>query len=437
MSSATMRSRLDAPRIAAIVAAAGIVLLALAALADRAGVFQGYLFVWWFLLGIPLGSLAILMVHNLTGGGWGEAIRPALDAAARLLPLSLVLAVPLLLGLHDLYAWSRPGAADDPLLRDKAWYLNVEFFVVRNVVYFVLWLALAHWLRKWAFARHPDATVAQKERLRAISAVGLLVYGLTVTFAAIDWIMSLMPQWYSTTFGLLAGIGQTLCAFSFAIVCTARSLRTEERPGIVGDATESGSDDATEPGSDDDTEPGSADDTEPGSADDTESGSDDATERRSDDVTSRFHDLGNLLLTFVMTWAYLAFTQYLIIWAEDLPNEIAWYLPRVETTWRVVAVCLVAFHFALPLLVLLSRRAKRAPRVLGTLAGLLLLAHLVDTWWLVVPTFRTGGVTLAWTDPVAVVALGGLWLAAFLRNATASRNARAREPAAELLPDHG
>ena len=288
-----------ASRVAAIVGASGVLLLlALAAVVNRAGVFQAYLFVWWFLLGIPLGSLAILMVHNLSGGGWGEAIRPALDAAARLLPLSLVLAAPLLSGLHDLYAWSRPGATGDALIRDKAWYLNVGFFVVRNGVSFAVWLALAHWLRRWAFARHPDATVAQKERLRAISAIGLLVYGVTVTFAAIDWIMSLMPQWYSTTFGLLAGIGQTLSAFSFAIVCTAWNGRIDERAGRIGETAE----------------------------------------RANDDITLRFHDLGNLLLMFVMTWAYLAFTQYLIIWAEDLPNEIAWYLPRVETSWRVVAL---------------------------------------------------------------------------------------------------
>jgi len=397
MSNRQMRSPRDASRIAAVVGAAGALLWVFATRADRAGAFQSYLFVWWFLLGISLGSLAILMVHNLTGGGWGESIRPTLDAAARLLPWSLVLALPLLLGLHDLYAWSRPGAADDPLLRTKAWYLNVGFFVVRNAVYFAAWLALAHWLRRCSFARGPDASVEEKDRLRAVSAIGLLVYGVTVTFAAIDWIMSLMPQWYSTTFGLLAGIGQALSAFSFAIVCTAWSDR------VAADAKRTAGATGPKPG----------------------------------ELASRFHDLGNLLLMFVMTWAYLAFTQYLIIWAEDLPNEIAWYLPRVETSWRVVALGLVVFHFALPLLVLLSRRAKQAPRVLGMLAVLLLLAHLMDAWWLVVPAFRTDGVTLAATDPLAVAGLGGLWLAAFLRSAIAARDSRPGAAPGEPLPDHG
>jgi len=142
-----------------------------------------------------------------------------------------------------------------------------------------------------------------------------------------------------------------------------------------------------------------------------------------DDVRDRFQDLGNLLLMFVMTWAYLAFTQYLIIWAEDLPNEIAWYLPRVNTSWHDVALFLVAFHFALPLLVLLSRRAKRAPRALGALAALLLFAHLVDTYWLVVPAFRLDGIAVAWSDVPAIAALGGIWLAVFLHMArrTAAR----------------
>lgn len=363
-----------------IVGTAGALLFAVTAFADRASAFQSYLFVWWFLLGIPLGSIAMLMVHNLTGGGWGELIRPALEGAARLLPLTLVLAVPLLFGMHDLYVWSRPEALDaDPLLRSKTWYLAVDFFLLRNAVYFAVWLMLGHLLRKWAFARGPGASVARAERLRPISAIGLLLYGATVTFAAVDWIMSLMPQWYSTTFGFLAGIGQTMCALSFAVAWSAWRMRDAVPPQHDLPSTR------------------------------------DVAKREIADVPGLFQDLGNLLLMFVMTWAYLAFTQYLIIWAEDLPNEIAWYLPRVNTTWHDVALFLVAFHFALPFLVLLSRRAKRAPRTLGMLAASLLLVHLVDTFWLVVPTFRPTGLAIAWSDVTAIAALGGVWLAVFLR----------------------
>jgi hypothetical protein len=367
-------------RAAWIAGVAGAVLFAVAAYTNRATAFQSYLFVWWFLLGIPLGSMAVLMAHNMTGGGWGELIRPALEAALRLVPLSLVLVVPLLFGMHDLYAWSRADAlAADPLLRAKTWYLSVDFFLVRNAVYFAVWLILARLLRKWSFAREPGATLAQAGRLRAISAIGLLVYGATITLAAVDWIMSLMPHWYSTTFGFLTGIGQSMCAFSLAIASAAWSKRdavaSERNLPSTGEV-------------------------------DT---------RQIGDLPGLFQDLGNLLLMFVMTWAYLAFTQYLIIWAEDLPNEIAWYLPRVLTTWRDVALFLVAFHFALPFLVLLSRRAKRAPRSLGLLAALLLVAHLIDAYWLVVPPFRPDGITIAWSDVPAIAALGGIWLAVFLR----------------------
>jgi uncharacterized membrane protein YidH (DUF202 family) len=356
-----------AQRAAWIVGAIAAVLLAVDAFFDRRGVFFSYLFVWWFLLGIPLGSMAILMVHNMSGGAWGERIRPALEAAMRTLPAVLVLSIPLWFGLNELYPWARPAdVGASPLLQAKAWYLDRGFFFVRGAVYFVVWLALAHLLRKWSFARAAGGDTAEARRLRAISALGLLVYGFTVTFAAVDWIMSLFPQWYSTTFGLLSGIGQALSAFAVAIVCAARSQRNaDERTAGV------------------------------------------------------FQDLGNLLLMFVMTWAYLAFTQYLIIWAEDLPNEIAWYLPRVQTSWRWVAIVLVVFHFALPFLVLLSRRAKRAPQTLGMLAAMLVLAHLVDAFWLVLPAFRPAGFAVGWSDLLAVLALGGIWVALFIRTSTA------------------
>ena len=386
--------------VAWIVGAAGAIGFAAAAYADRATAFQSYLFVWWFLLGIPLGSIAMLAVHDMTGGGWGEVVRGPLDAAARLLPLSLLLVVPLLFGLRDLYAWARPDAvAADPLLQAKRWYLSVDFFLLRNAIYFVIWLALGHLLRKWAFARHAGATLRDQERLRAIAAIGLLLYAGTVTFAGVDWIMSLSPRWFSTTFGFLVGIGQTMCAFSFAIVCAAWRLR--DAVGSQANLASTGPESSRLPG----------------------------------DVPGLFQDLGNLLLMFVMTWAYLAFTQYLITWAEDLPNEIAWYLPRVTTSWHDVALLLVAIHFALPFLVLLSRRAKRVPRALGALAALLLFAHVVDSYWLVVPAHRPNGISVTWSDVAAIAALGGLWLAVFVRTARGAPDVEA--PVSSEATHHG
>jgi hypothetical protein len=365
--------------IAWVVALVGAVLFAISAWFDRATAFQSYLFVWWFLLGISAGSIPMLAVHNMTGGGWGEVIRPYLETSARLLPLVLVLVVPLLFVMPDLYAWMRPDvlAADD-LVRGKRWYLSFGFFLIRNAAYFVVWLGFGHLLRKWTSARAPDAPLRDRERLRAISAFALLFYAGTITFAGVDWIMSLSPHWFSTTFGLLVGIGQTMAAFAFAIVCAAWQFR--DTVGAEANLPSTGPID----------------------------------KRFATDIPGLFQDLGNLVLMFVMTWAYLAFTQYLITWAEDLPSEISWYIPRLNTSWHDLALFLVAVHFGLPFLVLLSRRAKRIPRTLGALAAFLLFAHLVDSYWLVAPTFRTGGIAIAWSDVFAVAALGGMFVAVFM-----------------------
>jgi hypothetical protein len=350
-----------------------MLLLLVAAYADRVAALASYLLVWWFLLGIPLGSMAVLCVHNLTGGAWGERIRLPLERALAMLPVTLLLSIPLWFGLPVLYAWARPGEVSaSPLLQEKVWYLAPPLFAIRVALCFAVWLALAHFLLRYAFARARAADSTEARRLRAISALGLLLYAATVTVAAVDWIMSLTPQWHSTTFGLLTGVGQALCAFAFAVSCAAWIYpRHRDDPEV-------------------------------------------------------FQDLGNLLLMFVMTWTYLAFTQYLIIWSEDLPSGIVWYLPRVQTSWRLLAIVLVVFHFALPFLVLLSRRAKRAPQILGALAAMLLLARLLDAFWLVAPTFDPTGLAAHWSDLLAIVGLGAIWLALFVRGGSGAAPARRR-----------
>ena len=326
---------------------------------DRATALQSYLFVWWFLLGLPLGSMAMLMVHNLTGGGWGELIRPALEAALRLLPLSLLLAAAAAVRLARAV---RVGRAADVARRPAAAAQGVvsrrvDFFLLRSAVYFVVWLALAHLLRKWSFARAPDARCAEARRLRAISAIGLLRLRRHRHFrrGRLDHVADAAMVFDDVR--LLVGIGQALCAFAFAIVCARRVRHARRTP----------------------------------------------TGERSPAMPV-FQDLGNLLLMFVMTWAYLAFTQYLIIWAEDLPNEIAWYLPRVQTELALTSRWfLVVFHFALPFLVLLSRRAKRAPRALGVLGGCCCSRICVDAFWLVLPASRRRLCHRAGRDLLAVL----------------------------------
>lgn len=313
---------------------------------------RSYLFAWLFLLGISLGSLANLMVHSLTGGRWGEPVRPAWIGAARLLPLVAVLFLPILAGVGKVYPWAA----------DPGRYLNVPFWIARSIAWLAIWALLAA-----AFLRADRASVdpanGGSPGARRVAAMGLIVYALTVSLAAVDWIASLTPTWYSSSFGLVVGTGQMLAGAAFGIAMAAFFARPA----------------ADEP------------------------------------TRLRFHDLGNLLLMYVLTWAYLAYTQFLIIWSENLPREIHWYVPRVQTGWAWLGIFLIAFHFFLPLLILLSRSAKRAPCVLGAIAAGLLAAHLAEAFWLVVPTFRTAGFSIGWTDPAAIAVPGAVWWWAWRR----------------------
>ncbi|MGH8137571.1 MAG: hypothetical protein ACREVV_05170 [Steroidobacteraceae bacterium] len=310
-----------------------------------------YLFAFVFFTGLSLGSLALLMVHALTGGAWGDYLRPQLLAAARILPLQAVLVLPILFGLHLLYPWARADLlSHDSLLRAQSWYLDPTFFVIRTIAYFAVWLSLLVVIGRWA------GNPARAAALPRIAAPGLIVYALSTFLAATDWAMSLLPHWHSSTFGMMVATGWMLSAAALAVL----------RAVSAADSTEAHS-------------------------------------------PHLFPDLGNLLLMFVLAWSYLAFMQYLTIWIADLPAETAWYIPRTLTSWRALAWFLIAFHFAVPFAVLLSRRAKQRKAWLGWIAALLLLANLADALWLIVPNFRAQGFALRWTDLFAAVGIGALW----------------------------
>jgi len=367
-----------------LAAGAGALLLIAAGRLSGQPWLPSYLFVWLFVLGLSLGSLAWVVVHNLTGGEWGEAVRPFLQAALRLFPLSALLALPLLFAPAQLLPWMRttPGAQAG-FIAGQRWYLNPDFFYARAIVYFAIWLGLA-WLLGSGRALASHRSGRRDRSLQAVSAVGFVLYAITTTFAAIDWMMSLTPPWHSTAFGLLIGIGQALSTLAGAIVC-ANALAVEV----------------------------------------------DAPLRR------RFHDLGNLALALVMVWAYLALMQFLIIWIEDLPEEIPWYLLRSRTSWSALTYFVVIAHFVLPFLLLLSRGAKRAPAVLAAVAALILLACLADTFWLVVPVFRPRGFELQWSDLGALLAIGGLWLGCLIFVLGRPAAAPLHGPFAQGAADHG
>ena len=332
---------------------------------DRRQFFQSYLMTYMLLLGATLGSLALGMIHQLSGGAWGVVTRRIFGAASRVLPVLTLLYLPLLFGLHDLYEWTHHDVvAADPILSGKARYLNTPFFLARTVLYFAVWNAIAYFLNRWSLEqdRSPDPRIAQ--RMQMLSAGGLVAYGLTITFASFDWVMSLDPHWFSTIYGVLFMGGQGLTALAFLIIALAWLSRREPLNTIV--------------------------------------------------VPAHFHDLGNLMLAFVMLWAYFSFSQYLIIYSGNLPEEITWYTRRLFTGWRVIGIGLVVFHFALPFLILLSRAVKRNPQLLVKVAIGVIVVRLIDLFWLIAPELHRDGFVLSWLDVLLPVSLGCVWLGCFI-----------------------
>jgi len=326
---------------------------------------RGYLIAYMFWLGIALGSMGILLLQYITGGRWGAVLRRVLEAAAGTIPLLAVLFIPLALRLGDLFAWAQPATvAGDPILQQKMFYLNVPFFLARAVFYFAVWLILEFFLSRWGSEPDGSYNPANETRLQFLGRGGLLLYALTMTFASIDWMMSLEPHWFSTIYGIMVLGGQILSGFTFAIVVAATLKKIDPVARVIG--------------------------------------------------ADQFHDLGKLMLAFVMLWAYFAFSQYIIIWSGNVANETPWYLARTAGGWQWLAFALIAFHFAVPFLVLLSRPVKRDPRLLAIVAIALLVMRYVDLAWLITPAFSPGRLSAHVLDLVSFTAIGGLWIYVFV-----------------------
>lgn len=349
----------------------GLALLAVGFLIDAEAFYQAYLIAFLFWLGPALGSLGVVMLHNLTGGAWGFAIRRLLEAAMRSLPLMALLFLPILVGgVHDLYEWADADkVAKDHFLQHKAPYLNRGFFTVRAVFFFGLWTFLGSAMVRLQARYDRRLEIKALRQMKIVSGVGLALYVLSMSFAAFDWAMSLEPHWFSTIYGVLFVIGQALSTFCFATFIASRIARHEPFSRWY----------------------------QPG----------------------QFHDLGNLIMAFVMLWAYVSFSQFLIIWSGNLPEETPWYLHRIGHGWQVIAIGLVVFHFLVPFLILLNRRAKRDMGFLAKLCATLFLLRFVEIFWLIKPAFSHGGeshFSIGWMDVVAPVALGGIWIGMFVKN---------------------
>jgi hypothetical protein len=329
--------------------------------------FVAYLFAEVFFVGLSLGSLAILMIHHLTAGYWGYGVRRFLEAAVGNLPLLGLLFVPLFFGLSELYPWRHPHVvATHDLLAKKASYLSTSGFVVRTFIVFAIWTIMSQLLLRWSAEQDVTVSVRPTRKMRTLSGPGLVIYPITMTFAAVDWIMSTETEWYSTVFPVLICIGQILGALSLMILIFAWAANSSQLSQLAGE--------------------------------------------------DNFHKLGNLLLAFVMMWAYLAFGQLLVAWSGNLPPEISWYLHRIADGWRWVASFIALFQFFVPFFLLLMRPVKKKRHVLAMVAACVLASHIVTIWWTIAPSIYTTRFHVSWLTLAAFVAVGGLWWVAFLWN---------------------
>jgi len=365
-SNESLRSEFDrAQQRALLIGGVGLALCLIGALRNPTQFFQSYLVGYLLWLGIALGCVALVMLHHMVGGNWGFVIRRLLESGARTLPLLVVLGIPFAVGLSPSHAWARPELLNwNSMSPFKRAYLGDTFFYIRTAIYFGAWIILARLLNKWSFEQdQTDQPARVGIRLQSLSAAGLIIYGFTVTYAAVDWVMSLEPTWFSTIYGMMFMVAHVLSAMAFVIIVLMLLSGQKPLSEVVS--------------------------------------------------SSHFHDLGTLLLAFVMLWGYLLLSQYLIIWSGNLQEEITWYMSRGNGGWASIALLLVIFHFFVPFFLLLSRDVKRRMRVLAAVAAGLIFMSWVDLFWIVRPSFKSAP-AFHWLDVAAPVGVGGIWVAAFI-----------------------
>ena len=328
-----------------------------------------YLVGYLFWLGIALGCMGLTMLHHLVGGSWGLVIRRPLEAGGATVPLLALLFLPIALGIPSLYIWARPVGTEGVSTALRAGYLNESLFLLRAAGYFGVWTALAFLLGGWSSRQDHMSDHRPSLRLQRISGPGTVILFAASSFSAIDWVMSLEAPWASSIFGAMLITGEAMATFAMMIVVAG--ILASSRP--MSEIATSG----------------------------------------------RLNDLGNLLLAFVMLWAYVSFCQYLIIWSGNLREEIPWYLRRTRGGWEWVALALVVCQFFLPFFLLLIRENKRHPQAILRVSLLILVMHWVDLVWLVIPASSDpADPRIPWIEiplcALSLIAVGGIWTAVFI-----------------------
>lgn len=325
--------------------------------------FRSYLMGYLFWLGLALGSLGVVMMQYLTAGAWGIVSRRTFESATRTLPFLAILFIPIACATPVLYDWAHPNLVQaEYVLRHRAAYMNITMFILRAIAYFAIWLLFMYLLNKWSAEQ--DEKGGLETRLAKLSAPGLILYVFTVTFSSIDWAESLETDFYSTMWGFLFVARQGLTAFAFVIIALALLRLREPLAGKIKSA--------------------------------------------------HFHDLGKLLLTFVMIWAYFAFSQLVIVWSGNLSDEIPWYLRRLGTSWGWFGVALIVLEFIVPFLLLLSEPLKKNAFALCCVGGLIIIMRWLDMWWIVMPEYYHRGLRITWLNFCVPLSMGCLWIAVFV-----------------------
>jgi hypothetical protein len=374
-------------RTAAIVGAIGILLSIYGAMTETEQFYRSYLVAFLWVLGPTLGCMALMMIHHLSGGAWGLGVRRIFEAAARNVPLTAILFVPIVLGMTHIFVWTHADVVEkSEIIKHKVPYLNASAFVIRAALYFIIWGALTFILTGWSRAQDRTPTPPPADRkFRTLSGPGILIYGITITFASFDWVMSLDPKWYSTVYGLLFMVGQGLTGIAFTAII---AFVVSRRPPM-------------------------------------------------DHVLSpeKFHDYGKLMLAFTMLWAYLSYSQFLIIWSGNLPEEVTYYVRRLHTDWATLSWIILFGVFVIPYSLLLSRDLKRSASRLAYLGIFVFLMRYVDLYWMVQPMLNPEP-HLHWLDLTTAAGLMGLWLAAFCWNLKGQAMVPVNDPyLAEALAD--
>lgn len=329
---------------------------------------RSYLVGFYFWFGVGLGSLVLLMIHFVAGGAWGMMIRRPLEAGTRTLYVMWLLFLPLLIFAPKLYFWADPANAADKIVQAKHLYLNVPFLWIRWLIYGVVWLGLTTLLNKWSLLEDETKSTKYSILLEKLSGPGIVAYFFTITFASIDYLMALDVTWASTIYGFLIAAGQGLSAISVMVATLVLLGKYTPMNHLI--------------------------------------------------TKKHLHDLGKLMLAMVMLWAYLSFSQYLIIYSGNLPQEINWYVRRLNGGWQWVGLALLLLHFALPFSLLLSQSLKKNPKTISAIAIFIVCIRVVDIFWLVEPNFQSvahPAFTVSWLDFTAPIGFGGLWLALFFR----------------------